>query len=71
MLDRRRAVFGTAAFFAPSGHPSKLRLDREEEGDEAVLTGYSGALGEAWFTGDSSALTAMVSVPWRKWDRER
>ena len=33
-------------------------LHQEEEGDEAALMGYSGALGEAWFTGDSSALAA-------------
>ena len=57
-LGRRRAAFGTAAFFTSSSHPSKLRLDREEEEDEAVLTGYSCALGESWFTGDSSALAA-------------
>ena len=70
-LERRRVAFGTAAFFAPSSHPSKICLDREEEGDEEVLTCYSGALGEAWFTGDSSALAAMVSVLRKKWERER
>ena len=35
-------------------------LGGEGEEDEGVLTGYSDALGEAWFTGDSSALAAAV-----------